>query len=43
MTSPLALVPNAQEVLIEIDDLRKRVLPSQNRKLAPPGWLLLAF
>src|SRR5215469_7312100 len=26
-----------------IDDLRKCTLPSANRKLAPPGWLLVAF
>ena len=28
---------------MEIDDLRKCTLPSQNKKLAPPGWLLVAF
>ena len=43
MTSPLALVPSAQYVLMVIDDLRKWTLPSANRKLPPPGWLLLAF
>jgi hypothetical protein len=37
------LVPSAQYVLMAIDDLRKRTPPSANRKLAPPGWSLLAF
>src|SRR5262249_16647910 len=28
---------------MEIEDFTKCTLPSANRKLAPPGWLLLAF
>ena len=43
MTSPLALVPSAHQVLIPIDDLMKCTLPSANRTLAPPGCRLLAF
>src|SRR5262249_35671016 len=43
MTSPPALGPSAQYVRKAIDDLRKCTLPSPNRKLAPPGWLLFAF
>ena len=42
-TSPSALVPSAQYVFIEIDDLRKWTLPSANKKLQPPGWLLPVF
>ena len=41
--SPFCLVPSAQYVVIAIVDLTNRTLPSQNRKLAPPGWLLLVF
>ena len=43
MTSPPALVPSAQYVLMATDDLMNFALPSPNRKLAPPGWLLFAF
>jgi hypothetical protein len=28
---------------MEIDDLRKRTLPSANRKVQPPRWLLPVF
>jgi hypothetical protein len=43
MASPLALVPSAQYVAKVIELLMNLTLPSQNRKLAPPGCMLLEF
>ena len=42
MIRELLWSPGTSKVLIEMDDLRKWTLPSANRKLATPGWLLLA-
>ena len=43
MTSPLALVPSAHQVVMAIELLMKRTLPSAIMQLTPPGWLLVAF
>ena len=43
MISPWFIVPHAQYVGILMLFFRKCTEPSQNTKLAPPGWLLAAL
>src|SRR5262245_29031428 len=43
MTSPLARVPRAIQVMGLIESFMNFTLPSANRALTPPGWLLWAF
>ncbi len=43
MTSPLALVPRDIQTTCWMESLMNRTLPSPNKTLTPPGWLLCAL